>query len=89
MRIATFRHDGRTQVGLVSPDGLQLSVLDLPPDAARLGAQTLIEAAAAGRPLPATVGRVIALAEVQLVAPLPQPRRNLFCVGRNYHAHAK
>ena len=24
-----------------------------------------------------------------LLAPLPQPRRNLWCVGRNYHAHAK
>jgi 2-keto-4-pentenoate hydratase/2-oxohepta-3-ene-1,7-dioic acid hydratase in catechol pathway len=23
------------------------------------------------------------------VAPLPLPRRNLFCVGRNYHAHAR
>ena len=88
MRIATFGHDGCTQVGLVSPDGLQLHMLDLSPDAASLGAQTLIEAAAAGRPLPATVGRVIALAEVQLVAPPPRPRRNLFCVDRNYHAHA-
>ena len=29
------------------------------------------------------------LAEVRLIAPLPQPRRNLFCVGRNYRAHAK
>jgi 2-keto-4-pentenoate hydratase/2-oxohepta-3-ene-1,7-dioic acid hydratase in catechol pathway len=26
---------------------------------------------------------------VQLLAPLPRPRRNLWCVGRNYHAHAK
>ncbi|MDP3083073.1 MAG: fumarylacetoacetate hydrolase family protein, partial [Rubrivivax sp.] len=30
-----------------------------------------------------------ALADVQLEAPIPLPRRNLFCVGRNYHAHAK
>jgi 2-keto-4-pentenoate hydratase/2-oxohepta-3-ene-1,7-dioic acid hydratase in catechol pathway len=26
---------------------------------------------------------------VTLEAPIPQPRRNLFCVGRNYHEHAK
>ena len=26
---------------------------------------------------------------MRLEAPLPLPRRNLFCVGRNYHAHAK
>jgi 2-keto-4-pentenoate hydratase/2-oxohepta-3-ene-1,7-dioic acid hydratase in catechol pathway len=29
-----------------------------------------------------------ALSQVQLLAPL-RPRRNLWCVGRNYHAHAK
>ena len=89
MRIATFRHHGRTQVGLVAPDGLHLSVLDLPADAAGQGAQAWIDASAAGRALPATIGGSLALAEVQLIAPLPRPRRNLFCVGRNYHAHAK
>ena len=89
MRIATFRHHGRTQVGLLAPDGLTLHALGLPADAASHGALTLIETAAAGLPLPAAVGPAIALAEVQLIAPLPRPRRNLFCVGRNYHAHAK
>ena len=29
------------------------------------------------------------LSDVRLEAPLPLPRRNLWCVGRNYHAHAK
>ena len=29
------------------------------------------------------------LSEVQLLAPLPRPRRNIFCVGKNYHAHAR
>ena len=29
------------------------------------------------------------MADVQLLAPLPRPRRNIFCVGRNYHAHAQ
>ena len=28
------------------------------------------------------------LAQVQLLAPIPRPRRNLFCVGKNYRAHA-
>src|SRR5690606_37601631 len=26
---------------------------------------------------------------VKLLAPIPRPRRNIFCVGRNYHAHAQ
>src|SRR3954467_3136261 len=30
-----------------------------------------------------------ALAGQQLMAPIPVPRRNIFCVGKNYHEHAK
>ena len=29
------------------------------------------------------------LAAHALMAPIPQPRRNVFCVGKNYHEHAK
>ncbi len=29
------------------------------------------------------------LAAATVLAPIPRPRRNLFCVGRNYHAHAR
>ena len=39
--------------------------------------------------MPATTGGPVALADVALDAPIPLPRRNLWCVGRNYHAHAK
>lgn len=28
------------------------------------------------------------LADVRLLAPIPRPRRNIFCVGKNYRAHA-
>lgn len=44
---------------------------------------------AAGETLPATKGPALKVADVELDAPLPRPRRNLWCVGRNYHAHAK
>jgi 2-keto-4-pentenoate hydratase/2-oxohepta-3-ene-1,7-dioic acid hydratase in catechol pathway len=89
MRIATFLHDGRRHVGLVSPDGLTLTPLALPADQAERGALPLIEAVSAGQPLPPAAGAALPLAGVRLVAPLPRPRRNLWCVGRNYHAHAK
>src|SRR6185437_14958441 len=29
------------------------------------------------------------LAEVKLLAPIPAPRRNIFCVGKNYRDHAR
>ena len=85
MRIATFIHQGRRHVGRLSADGQQLAIFDI--DGSR-GALPLVEAAAAGAALPPTTASV-ALAEVQLIAPMPAPRRNLWCVGRNYHAHAK
>ena len=93
MRIATYRRNGlqaaATEVGLVSDDGTSIRPLALEASAAQRGAQTLIEAAAAGRAMPGATGETIALANLTLLAPLPLPRRNLFCVGRNYHAHAK
>ena len=89
MRIATYRHAGRLQVGQVSDDGGQVTAWALDDTAARGGALALIERAAAGQGWPALAGTAVALADVTLLAPLPRPRRNLFCVGRNYHAHAR
>ncbi len=89
MRIATYFYNDRSHVGQVSADGQQVTAFDLSPDQVRLGAQSLIEAQVAGRPLPALTGAPLALSAVRLQAPLPVPRRNVWCVGRNYHAHAK
>ena len=38
---------------------------------------------------PALAGEGIALSSVELLAPIPRPPRNIFCVGKNYHAHAQ
>jgi len=89
LRIATFSHQGRRRVGVVSRDGTTVTPFRSEMFDAALGALPLIERMAGGAALPATDGHPLALAEVQLDAPLPRPRRNLFCVGRNYHAHAK
>jgi 2-keto-4-pentenoate hydratase/2-oxohepta-3-ene-1,7-dioic acid hydratase in catechol pathway len=89
LRIATYQYRGGRQVGLVSDDGQTLRPLALDADRARRGVLPLIEDRAAGTAWPAPTGETLALADVRLEAPLPLPRRNLFCVGRNYHAHAK
>ena len=83
MRLATLVHQGQRRVGRLSSDGSEVELFDI--DGSR-GVQALIERG--GAALPAVNGRV-ALANAALIAPLPQPRRNLWCVGRNYHAHAK
>jgi 2-keto-4-pentenoate hydratase/2-oxohepta-3-ene-1,7-dioic acid hydratase in catechol pathway len=87
MKLATFRHAGRRCVGLVSYDRTSVAPLALAAD--ERGAAAVVELLAAGKPLPEVAGPALALAAVQLEAPIPRPRRNIFCVGRNYRAHAQ
>ncbi|MET3183456.1 UNVERIFIED_ORG: 2-keto-4-pentenoate hydratase/2-oxohepta-3-ene-1,7-dioic acid hydratase in catechol pathway [Variovorax guangxiensis] len=89
MRIATFTSEGHRKVGLVSTDGKTVTPLQLTQAQAEGGVLTLIESLADGGSLPKVAGPAIDLDSVVLDAPLPKPRRNLWCVGRNYHAHAK
>jgi 2-keto-4-pentenoate hydratase/2-oxohepta-3-ene-1,7-dioic acid hydratase in catechol pathway len=89
LRIATYVQDGKRHVGRVSADGQQITPFVLAADVARRGVLPLIEALANGQALPATGATTVAVSDVRLEAPLPLPRRNLWCVGRNYHAHAK
>jgi 2-keto-4-pentenoate hydratase/2-oxohepta-3-ene-1,7-dioic acid hydratase in catechol pathway len=89
VRLATLLHEGRYRVGRLSADGRQIELFDTDGDLdARRGVLPLVERLAAGGVLPVLDGSV-PLAGAKLLAPLPLPRRNLFCVGRNYHAHAK
>ena len=83
MRLATLLHDGDCRVGRLSTSGKQIDLFDID---GRSGVMALIDRGAAA--LPAIESR-IALAGAHLLAPMPRPRRNLWCVGRNYHAHAK
>lgn len=87
MHLVTFLHDGRPTVGIADAALTQVSPLpsELAPDMISLIAKfdgvkaKLIDAA--GAPLP--------IASVELLAPIPRPGRNVFCVGKNYHEHAK
>lgn len=82
MKYATYRHEGEVHVGLVSNDGLSVTALTaegrLVSDLHHLFAGTA-----------EATGPRVALANVVLLAPIPRPRRNIFCVGKNYAAHAK
>ncbi len=86
MRIASWRWGGRDHVGTISPCGREATPLALA-DAAR-GALPLIEALARGESLPPARGTRLPVEAITLRAPLPQPLRHVFCVGRNYRAHA-
>ena len=88
MKIAAFLLNGTPTVGLVSVDGLFVQPIVVSAEAAVRGALALVESLARGDAFPALLAAV-PLANVQLTAPIPRPRRNIFCVGKNYHAHAK
>ncbi|WP_043830667.1 fumarylacetoacetate hydrolase family protein [Muricoccus aerilatus] len=49
----------------------------------------LIAALSSGASIPAPSGEGQVLDEAALLAPLPAPPRNIFCVGKNYFAHAR
>jgi 2-keto-4-pentenoate hydratase/2-oxohepta-3-ene-1,7-dioic acid hydratase in catechol pathway len=58
----------------VSPDGAPLGLLEL------IERGTAHSVPCSTRPLP--------LGELTLLAPIPRPRRNIFCVGQNYRQHS-
>jgi 2-keto-4-pentenoate hydratase/2-oxohepta-3-ene-1,7-dioic acid hydratase in catechol pathway len=87
MRLASWSWGGRDHVGVVGADARDVTPLRLSDPAA--GVLPLIEALARDEPLPPAAGLRLPLEVVALRAPLPRPRRNLFCIGRNYHSHAQ
>ncbi|MBC7940893.1 MAG: fumarylacetoacetate hydrolase family protein [Chitinophagaceae bacterium] len=80
MRIATLHHEGHARVGRLAADGQAVELFDI--DGSR-GALALIDAVS-----PPSLTGLVPLPGARFLAPIPRPRRNLFCVGRNYHAHA-
>ena len=88
MKIAAFLHQGQPGVGIVSADLASVQPFELSAAERTLGALPIIERLADGRGLPALLP-AIAMRALSLTAPLPKPRRNIFCVGKNYFEHAR
>jgi 2-keto-4-pentenoate hydratase/2-oxohepta-3-ene-1,7-dioic acid hydratase in catechol pathway len=86
MRIATFRSGGRRRVGQLSADGKTIRPFDLGAEAEELGALAVIERGI--RADSPSLGASITTAGLAFEAPIPRPRRNIFCVGKNYYEHA-
>jgi len=88
LRIATYWWGGRRHVGALSRDGKAVVPLALGERAHAVGALALVEAMATGAREPKPAGASLPLAAIRLDAPIPVPRRNIFCSGVNYRAHA-
>ncbi len=89
MRLVSFRTDDRPepQLGAETADGIR----NLSGKLGR-GATVAMVAAMSKAERAALEGSIAALPLVTgatLLAPIPRPARNVFCVGKNYHEHAK
>jgi 2-keto-4-pentenoate hydratase/2-oxohepta-3-ene-1,7-dioic acid hydratase in catechol pathway len=87
LKLVSYIWDGKRSVGVVSDMEYVIPLDSIAPDMLaliELGdtglnlARTLLEEMAEG----------YALEDVQLLAPIPVPRRNIMCLGKNYAAHA-
>lgn len=88
MKIATFIHQSERKVGLVNSELGYVECFNLEPVLANVGGVYIIELLENGGTLP-ELGAKISLAEIELEAPIPRPRRNIFCAGKNYLDHVK
>ena len=86
MRWITYLHEGAERPGLILEGD---RIVDL----SSVGG-SLIEIIAAGEParaaaarLAQSAARTLPVGDVRLLAPIPHPRKNVFCVGRNYVEH--
>ncbi|MCB8944090.1 MAG: fumarylacetoacetate hydrolase family protein [Ardenticatenaceae bacterium] len=87
MKLVTYQHNNQIRLGAWREDG----IVDLTAVAPNM--LTLIEMGADGLAQAQTHSHKatssIPLANVKLLAPIPDPRRNIFCLGLNYAAHAE
>jgi 2-keto-4-pentenoate hydratase/2-oxohepta-3-ene-1,7-dioic acid hydratase in catechol pathway len=83
MKFATLQHDGRERVALVVPETDSIYPFDA------VDMVDLIERFDSLRPSLPSEGSALRLSEVHLLAPVPRPRRNILCVGKNYREHAE
>jgi 2-keto-4-pentenoate hydratase/2-oxohepta-3-ene-1,7-dioic acid hydratase in catechol pathway len=83
MRLATIEIDGRSEGAVIEADGSARPIGGTLQDLIAGGPA----AVSALRARMAAGGDVIPAAAVRLLAPLPRPEKNVFCVGRNYREH--
>jgi 2-keto-4-pentenoate hydratase/2-oxohepta-3-ene-1,7-dioic acid hydratase in catechol pathway len=86
MRLITYRTPAGPRVGALAPGSDHfvsvpgLTMLELA-GKGEAGLEAVRRILATGTPVP--------LAGVELMAPIPEPRRNLFCLGWNYAEHSR
>ena len=85
MKIATVSIGGKRRVGEMTFDGTAFIPFDLPVFEANDGILALIRRDGASSPLTLSL---LLLVQVAMEAPIPRPRNNTLCMGKNYYEYA-
>ena len=84
MKVVTFKYDNLIQVGIISEDGQHVIPANQYDNMEALVAKSTYEELL-------NIGRLeqagIALADVELLAPIPEPSHDIICLGLNYKSH--
>jgi 2-keto-4-pentenoate hydratase/2-oxohepta-3-ene-1,7-dioic acid hydratase in catechol pathway len=92
MRLVTFSDDKGVRVGVHDPETNEIVDLSastrLPKEMTAFVALGKKGLSRARRAVKSGEGR-IPVAGVELLAPFPRPAKNILCVGKNYHEHAR
>ena len=87
MKLVTYQYANRVALGSIH-DNIIVDLSSIAPDLL-----TLIdagpEALARVREFAATAPTALPLSDARLLAPIPTPRRNVICLGKNYAEHAR
>lgn len=95
MKLVTLRHQSAEYLGIQSGDHVVLPALSTPKDDIPRSMLALISAGDEGLSTlreftdPESTGVRIALADAELLAPIPSPPANIICLGWNYAEHVE
>jgi 2-keto-4-pentenoate hydratase/2-oxohepta-3-ene-1,7-dioic acid hydratase in catechol pathway len=88
MKLVSYVEEGNTRIGVLDPAKSQVREFRVPWLAGSWSMSDFIQEGAESLAA-MNLGPARDLSEVKLLAPLFAPRRNIICVGKNYHEHAK
>ena len=84
MKFAAIRYGDRRWVARVDAEASLVYPFDISEAESQSGITCLMER----HSMPPTLSEV-SLRDIELLAPVPVPARNIFCVGKNYYEHAE
>jgi 2-keto-4-pentenoate hydratase/2-oxohepta-3-ene-1,7-dioic acid hydratase in catechol pathway len=88
MRLVSYLHHGIIGVGLIDPATSRIKPLDLR-DGRPITDMIALIREGIGAVIPSVLRTALPLIDIDLLAPIHRPARNVFCVGKNYRRHAE